>query len=103
MDELSFGGSNEILLDVELVFEPGSDAIEEYKKAKALAQIKYDAEKQRLLEKSFMESVRQRIKDASNIKSRPSWDLREEERTIVYRQLISRLMLDSWYLPEYPG
>jgi hypothetical protein len=100
MDELSFGGSNEILLDVELVFEPSSDAMKEYEKAKALALIKYDAEKQRILEKSFMESVRQRIKDASNIKSRPSWDLREEERTIIYRKLIERLMLDSWHLPK---
>ena len=100
MDELSFGGSNEILLDVELVFEPGTDAKKEYEKAKALAQIKYDAEKQRLLEKGFMESVRQRIVDASNVKSRPSWDLREEERTVVYRKLLERLMLDSWDIPK---
>ena len=102
MDELSFGGSNEILLDVELVFTPGSKAIADYEAAEKDAQAKYDAEKQRLLEKSFMESVRQRIKDASNLKARPSWDLREEERTIVYRQLISCLMLDSWKLPDTP-
>lgn len=100
MDELSFGGSNEILLDVELVFTPGSKAMADYEEAKKDAQAKYDADKQRLLEKSFMESVRQRIKDARNIKSRPSWDLREEERTIVYRKLISRLMQDSWKLPD---
>lgn len=100
MEELSFGGSNEILLDVELVFVPGSVANTEYEKAKQLAQIKYEDEKRRLLEKSFMESVRQRIKDASSIKSRPSWDLREEERTMIYRKLISRLMLDSWKLPD---
>jgi hypothetical protein len=100
MDVLNFGGASEILLDVELVFTPGSQAITDYKASKKDAQTKYDAEKQRLLEKSFMESVRQRIKDASNIKSRPSWDLREEERTIIYRKLISRLMLDSWKLPD---
>ena len=52
----------------------------------------------RLRKKNFMESVRDRIKDASKIKPRPSWDLREEERTIVYRHLIKRLMLDSWEL-----
>ena len=105
MDFLNFGGASEILLDVELVFTPttGGQAFKDYEAAKKDAQIKYDAEKQRLLEKSFMESVRQRIKDASNIKSRPSWDLREEERTIVYRKLISRLMLDSWDLPDTEG
>lgn len=72
MDFLNFGGSNEILLDVELVFLPLQKAKDDYEVAKAEAQKKYDAEKQRLFKKSFMENVRQRIKDASNIKSRPS-------------------------------
>ena len=97
---VNFGKENELKLDVELVFEPTKIAMDDYKAATAEARKKYDAEKQRLLKKGFMESVRQRIKDASNIKSRPSWDLREEERTIIYRNLISRLMLDSWKLPD---
>lgn len=97
---VNFGKENELKLDVELVFAPNKTAQDDYAKATAEARTKYDAEKQRLLKKSFMESVRQRIKDASNIKSRPSWDLREEERTIIYRNLISRLMLDSWKLPD---
>ena len=40
--------------------------------------------------------------DASAIKLRPSWDLREEERTVVYRKVIERLMLDTWNLPDNP-
>ena len=96
MQTINFGGENEVLLDVELVFNFNSDAWKDHDAAVIAAEIKYNADKQRLLEKSFMESVRQRIKDASNIKSRPSWDLREEERTIVYRHLIEKLMLDSW-------
>ena len=96
MNSRIFGGAIEILLDVELVFTPGPKAIADHAVAVKAAEAEYDAEKQRLLEKSFMESVRQRIKDASNIKSRPSWDLREEERTVVDRKLISRLMLDCW-------
>jgi hypothetical protein len=96
MDSVNFGGANEILFDVELVFTPNLQAFADYEALKVEVQKKYDADKQRLLEKSFIESVRQRIKDASNIKSRPSWDLREEERTIIYRKLIERLMLDSW-------
>ena len=100
MQFINFNSANELLLDVELVFAPTQTAKDNYDKATADARKKYDAEKQRLLKKSFLESVRQRIKDASNIKSRPSWDLREEERTIIYRKLISRLMLDSWKLPD---
>lgn len=96
MDSVNFGGANEILFDVELAFTPTLQAFVEYEALKADVQKKFDAEKQRLVEKDFIDSVRTRIKDASNIKSRPSWDLREEERTVIYRKLIERLMLDSW-------
>jgi hypothetical protein len=61
---------------------------------------KYDAEKSALLKKGYMQAVRDRIRDASKIAVRPSWDLREEERTVVYRKLIERLMLDSWKSPD---
>lgn len=100
LDSVNFGGESVFLFDVELVFIPGADAFTEYEVVKAEAQKKYDAEVSRLRKKNFMESVRDRIKDAGSIKSRPSWDLREEERTIIYRQLIARLMLDSWKLPD---
>lgn len=100
LDHVNFGGEPSLLFDVELVFRPLPAARTEYDIAKAEAQKKYDAEVSRLRKKSFMESVRQRIKDASNIKSRPSWDLREEERTIIYRELIEKLMLDSWKIAK---
>jgi hypothetical protein len=100
MQQLNFGGEPFINLDVELVFAPNADAFKEYDDLRKKALEKYEAEKYQAYKKSFMESVRERIKDASNIKSRPSWDLREEERTVVYRKLIQRLMMDSWSLPD---
>jgi hypothetical protein len=96
LNHVNFGGEPSLLFDVELIWNPLEDAKKEYDVAVALAKTKYDEEVSRLRKKSFMESVRQRIKDASSIKSRPSWDLREEERTIIYRGLIEKLMLDSW-------
>jgi hypothetical protein len=98
LDHVNFGGEPSLLFDVDLVWNPMDAAQVDYKAAVVEARKKYDAEVSRLRKKSFMESVRQRIKDASNIKSRPSWDLREEERTIIYRELIKKLMLDSWDL-----
>lgn len=41
-----------------------------------------------------------RINEAAGIRPRAAWDLREEERTVIYRKLIQRLMLDSWKLPD---
>lgn len=96
MQQVNYGGEGEVNLEMESIFEPTPEEEERIKNQNKDAAKKYDAEKQRLLRKSFMEEVRQRIKDASNIKPRPSWDLREEERTVVYRKLIERLMLDSW-------
>ncbi|TIX39595.1 MAG: hypothetical protein E5V36_19515, partial [Mesorhizobium sp.] len=87
-------------LDVEFVFAPGAKAVADYEDKKKVALAKYDAEKESLARRAFADDVRSRIKDAAGIKPRPSWDLREEERTIVYRKLIQRLMLDSWKLPD---
>ncbi len=52
----------------------------------------YDAEKERLLKEAYMASIRERIKQASQIGARPSDDLREEERTVVYRRLLGQLV-----------
>ena len=52
----------------------------------------YDAEKERLIKEAYMASVRERIKQASQIGARPSDDLREEERTVVYRRLLGQLV-----------
>ena len=101
-DSLDFGGESLFAFDVELTFTPTQTAVDLYEIAKAAAQAKFDEEVSRLRKKNFVESVCDRIKDASSIKPRPSWDLREEERTIVYRHLIARLMLDSWKLPDTP-
>jgi hypothetical protein len=99
MQQINFGQAHEVKLDVELKWIPIEPACTDaYKATVKLELDKYNAEVSRLRKKSFMESVRQRIKDASSIKPRPSWDLREEERTIIYRKLIERLMLDSWDL-----
>jgi hypothetical protein len=100
MQRVHFGGENVINLEMEVVFKPTAAEFSRVEDANKKVHEKFDAEKQRLLRKSFMESVRRRIKDASAIKPRPSWDLREEERTVIYRKLIERLMLDSWKLPD---
>lgn len=96
MHQMQFNGQKQIPFDVELVFRPTAEAITTYQSLKKKADEKYDAEVFRLVKQSYTDSVRDRIKAAHSISSRPSWDLREEERTIVYRGLLRQLMLDSW-------
>lgn len=52
----------------------------------------YSAEKSRRFREAFFKAARERVKLASQIQPRPAEDLREEERTVVYRKLISQLM-----------
>ncbi|MCB0910349.1 MAG: hypothetical protein KDB60_01875 [Propionibacteriaceae bacterium] len=100
MQQLQFNGQKQVPFDVELVFNPTKDAIDAYKALKKKADDDYDAEVFRAVKKTYMDSVRDRIKAAHGIASRPAWDLREEERTVVYRNLLRRLMLDSWGSPD---
>lgn len=100
MEFVNYGGENVVNLDMELVYQPNAAETVRVTAVNAGTQAKYDAAVARLYQKSFIDNVRSRITDAAAIKERPPWDLREEERTIVYRKLIERLMLDSWNLPD---
>jgi hypothetical protein len=75
---------------VQAATEYNAGVIEENKKR--------DAEKAQKLKEDLVNAVKDRVELASGIKARPAADLREEERTVVYRQLLSRLMRDAWRL-----
>ena len=71
--------------------------------AKIQAGYAADKENQRRTQDAFIQAAKDRIKLASNIKQRSFEDLREEERTIVYRKLIADLMTESNYnMPDTP-
>lgn len=100
MDFVNFGGENQVNLELELVYRPNGTETTRIDTLNGTLQAKYDAEVQRLYKKAVLDNLRKRIKDAAAIKPRPAPDLREEERTIVYRKLLERLMIDSWKLPD---
>jgi hypothetical protein len=62
-------------------------------------------ENKRKQEEAYRNTAKDRITLASNIKKRKFENLREEERTIVYRNLIKSLMTDNNYsnLPDTPS
>ncbi len=72
----------------------------------ANAQIDADAaaatrEYERAGEAAFHAAAKERIEQASRIKPRKFEDLRDEERTVIYRALIKELLTkDFYYLPE---
>ena len=70
-----------------------------------LAKETADNENKRKQEEEFAKTTAERIKLASQVTKRKFEDLREEERTIVYRNLIRNLMTADLYtnLPESPS
>jgi hypothetical protein len=63
-----------------------------------------DAENARRVQEAYVNAVKDRVTLASKIEKRKFEDLREEERTIVYRNLIRALVTDTLYfgLPDTP-
>lgn len=61
-----------------------------------------NGENKRLTEEAYLNAVRDRVTMASKITKRRFEDLREEERTIVYRNLITALVTEQLYhnLPD---
>lgn len=92
LDYVNWNGQNQIPLNAKLYWEPSAavrDAVTaEYNSRLA----SYNNEKARRYKEAFYAAARERIKLASQITPRPAEDLREEERTVVYRALISQLM-----------
>ena len=81
-----------ITLKLKLVYAASAKTVSDAQ-AKFDADMKtYDAEKARLAKDAFVKSARDRVKAASNVQPRKFEELREEERTIVYRHLIGSLL-----------
>jgi hypothetical protein len=92
LDYVSWHGQNQIAVKMRLWWEPGK-AVRDAATTEYNARMEsYNNEKARRFKEAFYAAARERIKLASGIAARRSEDLREEERTVVYRALVSQLM-----------
>lgn len=69
--------------------------------AKQPATDKANAENMRKTKEGFITAAKERIDLASNINTRKYEDLREEERIIIYRNLMKALMSDTFYNKDF--
>jgi hypothetical protein len=93
-DQLRFADGHNYFwdLDVTVIWKPSQQLLKDAEANYKMAMTKLTAEKERATREAFYTAARDRIKLASKITSRPAEVLREEERTVVYRTLISQLM-----------
>ncbi len=92
LDYAHFHGRDSVPVKATLSWDPGDTL----KKAAADAYKKsvehYTAERHRRFTEAFLKTSRDRVTAASNVVMRPSEDLREEERTVIYLKLVGQLM-----------
>jgi hypothetical protein len=95
-----FKGQNSVTCKVILHWSPTGAANEALKQKNAENLAAYKEQERAEYEKSYMESVKERVTMASKIASRMSDELREEERIVVYRRLIQEMLMHNVPLPD---
>ena len=100
LDYVHFHGQNSVNLEASLYWVPNQDenAIKQENEKKLS---EYTAEVESAYKKEFIEAAQERIKAASNIEQRKFEDLREEERIVVYRNLIQDLLAPEKKVPQF--
>jgi hypothetical protein len=86
-----FAGRPSMPFDATLVYEPTAAAKQAVDAANATAKAAYNDEVALKKEQLFYDTLRTRLKLIGQVAPRPQDDLREEERNIVYRAIVSRL------------
>jgi hypothetical protein len=81
-----------ISIQVKLVYGPEKAIVDKIVAANQTNVDKFDAEKKLLAKQTLLKEARDRVKVASSIQPRKFEELREEERIIVYRELIRDLL-----------
>jgi hypothetical protein len=95
-----FQGQNSVQVQVNLHWAPIASANAEIDAKNKENTDKFNAAEKAAHEKAFVETARDRVTIASKIASRPSEELREEERIVVYRKLIQDMLLKNVPMPD---
>lgn len=100
LDSVNFEGSNSVPINLTLHWEPNAEAnkVIDKKNEENIANFK-EAEKA-AFESAYIETVRNRVNALSNINPRPTAELREEERIVIYRRLIQDMLLNKVSQPD---
>lgn len=100
LDSVDFQGKTNIELNVTLHWSPtkaANDAITAKNQANMAA---FKAAERAEYEKAYVESVKERVTIASKIATRDGYEMREEERIVVYRRLVQDMLLAGVPMPD---
>jgi len=87
----NFGGAHALPFDAILVYDVTKGARDAVDAANVKTTKEYDDDVALKREQNFFETLRNRLKLTGEVRPRPQDDLREEERNITFRRIVSRL------------
>lgn len=100
LDSADFQGQNSVQVKLTLHWMPADGANDEAIKKNKENVEAFKAKEQAEYQKAFVQNAKDRIKLTHQIKPRPSEDLREEERIVVYRKLIQDMLMHGITMPD---
>ncbi len=100
LDSADFQGQNSVQVKLTLFWGPAGGANDEAIKKNKENEAAFKAKEAAAYQKAYMENARDRIKLTHAISPRPSEDLREEERIVVYRKLIQDMLTHGVSMPD---
>lgn len=92
LDSVDFQGQNSVQVQLTLHWAPAPGANDEAIAANKKAKAEFKAKEAAEYQKAYLQNARDRVKLTHGITPRPSEDLREEERIVVYRKLIQEML-----------
>jgi len=96
----NFEGKSSVQIPLVLHWSPLSSANEAIDEKNRKNLENFDEEKKAAYQRSYVESVKERVTAASRILPRRAEDLRDEERIAVYRQLVQDMLLGGIEFPD---
>jgi hypothetical protein len=98
-----FAGQAQLPFDVTLVYEPTADVKARIDKSNNESKAQYTDQLADAKEKAFFDTLRKRLKLLGSVQSRSQNDLRDEERNVIYRNIVSRLYgkAEAWKTEDY--
>lgn len=100
LDSVDFRGQNSVNVKLTYFWTPGPNANDEAIAKNKANTDKFNAQQALEYQKAYVKTAKERIKLSHGIKPRPSEELREEERIVIYRKLIQDMLTNGVAMPD---
>ncbi|PKO12301.1 MAG: hypothetical protein CVU39_24980 [Chloroflexi bacterium HGW-Chloroflexi-10] len=100
LNSVDFQGQNSVQVKLKLHWSPAAGANDGAIKKNNENQANFKAKEASENQKAIVQAAKERVKASHEIKPRPSEELREEERIVVYRKLIQEMLTNGIQMPD---